>query len=97
MHEASSEIGHSTSLVLPVAHAVTGCDSNIAFSGIGKRSMLNILKSDERKADAILDPLECILTRWMKKQREPVSNLYQTYAWEKERTRVQLKREKIYF
>ena len=68
MYAASSEIGHSTSLVLPVAHAVTGCDSNFAFSGIGKQSMLNILKSDERKADAILDPLECILTRWMKKQ-----------------------------
>ena len=57
MHAVSSEIGHSISLVLPVAHAPTGCDSNSAFSGIGKRSMLNILKSDERMADAILDSL----------------------------------------
>ena len=30
---------------------------NSAFSGIGKRSMLNILKSDEKMADAILDSL----------------------------------------
>ena len=58
MHAVSSEFGHSISLVLPVAHALTGCDSNSgAFSGIGKRSMLNILKSDERMADAILDSL----------------------------------------
>ena len=57
MHVISSEIGHSISLVLPVAHTLTGCDSNSAFSGIGKRSMLNILKSDERMVDAILNSL----------------------------------------
>ena len=68
MYAVSSEIGHSISLVLPVAHALTGCDSNNAFSGTGKRSMLNILKSDDRMADAVLDSLECILMRWMKKQ-----------------------------
>ena len=44
MHAVSSEIGHSISLVLPVAHSLTGCDSNSAFSEIGKRSMPNILK-----------------------------------------------------
>ena len=57
MHAVSSETGHSISLALPVVHALTGCDSSSAFSGIGKRSMLNILKSDERMADAILDSL----------------------------------------
>ena len=51
MHAVSSEIGHIISLVMPVAHALTGCDSNSAFSGIGERSMLNILKSDERVAE----------------------------------------------
>ena len=55
IHAVSSEIGHSISLVLPVAHSLTGCNSNSAFSGIGKQSMLNILESDERMADAILD------------------------------------------
>ena len=57
MHAVSSEIGHSISLVLSVAHALTGCDSNSAFSGIGKQSMLNIFKSNERMADANLDSL----------------------------------------
>ena len=57
MQAVSSEIGRSISLVLPVAHALTGCNSNSAFSEIGKLSMLNILKSDERMADAILDSL----------------------------------------
>ena len=57
VHAVNSEIGHSISLVLPVAYVLTGCDSNSAFSGIGKRSMLNILKSDEKMADAILDSL----------------------------------------
>ena len=36
MHAVSSEIEHSISLVLPVTHALTGCDTNRAFSEIGK-------------------------------------------------------------
>ena len=52
MHAVSSEIGHSISLAMPVAHALTGFDSNSAFSGIGEGCMLNVLKSDERMANA---------------------------------------------
>ena len=67
MHAVSSEIGHSMSLLLPVAHALTGCDSNSLFSGIGKRSMLNILKIKEWLMQFLI-PSECTLMRWMKKQ-----------------------------
>ena len=57
MPTESSEIEHSISLVLPVAHTPTGCDSNSSFSGIGEQSMLSILKIDLRMADAILNSL----------------------------------------
>ena len=91
MHAVSSENGHSISLVLPVAHALTECDPNSAFSGIGKRNMLNILKSDEEGLMQFLIPLECVLIEVdeeaMRTCIKFVSNLYM----EKERTRVQLK------
>ena len=38
---------HDMSLVLPVIHALTGCDSTSAFSGIGKKSPLAALRNDE--------------------------------------------------
>ena len=96
MPAVSSEIGHSISLALPVAHALTGCDSNSAFAGIGKQSMLNILKSDERMADAILDSFgvypDEVDEEAMIAGIKFVSNLYQICTcWEKRRTRVQLK------
>ena len=53
--------------------------------------MLNILKSDERMADAILDSLGVYPDEVEEEAMRHVSNLYQTYTWEKERTRVQLK------
>ena len=34
MHKTCSEIGNDMSLVLPVTHALTGCDSTNAFSGL---------------------------------------------------------------
>ena len=87
-------IGHTISLALPVAHALTGCDSNSALSGIGERSMLNILKCDERMADAILNSLgvypDEVDEEAMRTCIKFVSNLYMgkgTY----QSTKVQLK------
>ena len=44
MHKICSEIGHDMSLVLPVIHALTGCNSTSAFSKIGKKSVLDALE-----------------------------------------------------
>ena len=97
MHIVRSEIGHSTSPVLPVAHALTGCDSNSAFSRIGKRSMLNVFKSDERMADAILDSLgvypDDVDEEAMRARIKFVSNLYMGKGTYQSTTKMR----KIYF
>ena len=55
MHKICSEIGHDMSLVLPVIHALTGCDSTSAFSGIGKKSVMAALRNDEGLVTEILN------------------------------------------
>ena len=55
MHKICSEIGNDMSLVLPVIHALTGCDSTSAFSGIGKKSVLAALRNDEGLVTEILN------------------------------------------
>ena len=44
VHKVCSEIGHDMSLVLPVMHALTECDSTSAFFGIGKKSVMAPLR-----------------------------------------------------
>ena len=55
MHKICSEISNDMSLVLPVIHALTGCDSVSAFSGIGKKSALATLRNDEGLLTEILN------------------------------------------
>ena len=51
MHKISSEIDHDMSLVSPVIHALTGCDSPDALFEIGKKSVLALIKNDTRIGD----------------------------------------------
>ena len=55
MHKICSEIGNNMSLVLPVIHALSGCDSTSVFSGIRKKSVLAARRNDERLVTEILN------------------------------------------
>ena len=90
-HAISSEIERSISLVLLVAHALTGCDSSSAFSGTGRRSMLNILKSDQGMADATLNSLGVYPYKVNKVEMRACIKFVSSLYVGKERTRVQQK------
>ena len=55
MHKICSEIGYDMSLVLPLIHALAGCDSTNAFSGIGKKFVLAALRNDKGLVTEILN------------------------------------------
>ena len=42
MHVILDNLGDNISIALPNLHALTGCDSNSALSGHGKKSILNL-------------------------------------------------------
>jgi hypothetical protein len=45
IHELCSSLSEITCRVLPVAHALSGCDTTSSFFGIGKKSVYKILKA----------------------------------------------------
>ena len=46
VHSVCESFGASICQVLPAFHALTGCDSNGSFAGIGKKKSFNILKKN---------------------------------------------------
>ena len=45
MHKVAEQIGHEMSLILPVIHALSGCDSTSSFTGIGKLRWFKTVQS----------------------------------------------------
>ena len=45
MHSILDNLGDDISIVLPILHALIGCDSNCALSGHGKKSILKLAQS----------------------------------------------------
>ena len=42
MHSVARNLGRTLSAALPVIHALSGCDSTSAFSGIGKKRWFKV-------------------------------------------------------
>ena len=51
--ENNSDFAKNFFRALPGLHALLGCDSTIAFNGIGKRKWLNIVKGNEEYCNAL--------------------------------------------
>ena len=45
MHEVAEFLGRNTSMILPLIHAFSGCDSTSAFSGMGKERWIEVATS----------------------------------------------------
>ena len=43
IHTLASKMGSSMCKILPVVHAISGCDSVSSFSGIGKKKVIQVL------------------------------------------------------
>ena len=61
----SNTLGHDIAMAFPGIHALSGCDSTSAISGIGKAKMFNAVCKDERfvhvaalLGDNVVDVLE---------------------------------------
>ncbi|CAC5359720.1 unnamed protein product [Mytilus coruscus] len=49
VHEICRSLGPSICNLLPASHALTGCDTNSSFFGLGKKSMFKLLQRDAEK------------------------------------------------
>ena len=51
--EISANMGTDLALLLPVLHALSGCDSTSAFSGYGKKSFFDVVKKNPELVDGL--------------------------------------------
>ena len=55
IHSVCNKLGASLCQLLPVFHCLTGCDSTSSFSGIGKKSALNVLVKHKNELLSLAD------------------------------------------
>ena len=53
VHEVISDLGNDIVLILPILHALTGCDSTSAFSHLGKPRWLKMIKDHPEILDKV--------------------------------------------